>query len=237
MLDFSIFIPVYNEEAILAENTRRLAAYLDGLGRSYEIIIGANGCTDQTPAIGERLADEMPGVRFFSLAQKGPGLAFSHALTMFQGAWLITLDMDLAVDLKFIPEALRLLEDGHDVVVGSKRQGRQERSTARILGSGMFIAAARLLLGLPFEDYSLGAKAFSRRVCRRFASAPDAHTSYTTNLIFCARRAGLPMAELPVRCFDNRASRFNLGHEAAYRLAWVLKLFVLGRVLKRFPPN
>ena len=177
-------------------------------------------------------------MRFFSLAQKGPGRAFSHALTVFQGRSLITLDMDLSVDLQsFVPEALRLLEDGRDVVVGSKRQGRQERSAARILGSGMFIAAAKLLLGLPFEDYSLGAKAFSRRVCRQFAAAPDTHTSYTTNLIFCARRAGLPMAELPVRCSDDRSSRFNLGHEAAYRLGWVLKLFVLGRVLGKFPPG
>ncbi len=31
MLDYSVFIPVYNEAAILADNARRLMNYLDGL--------------------------------------------------------------------------------------------------------------------------------------------------------------------------------------------------------------
>ncbi len=234
MPDYSVFIPVYNEQAILADNARKLMAYLDGLGQSYELIIASNGSDDQTVAIGSALAAELPALCFFHLPLKGPGRAFAHALTIYKGRALITLDMDLAVDLEFVPSALELLAT-HEVVVGSKRQGRQERSLWRILGSGMFIAAARVLMNLPFEDYSLGAKAFSRPMLKRFGAAVDSHTAYITNLLFCARRAGLPMVELPVRCTDNRASRFNLGHEAAYRLAWALRLFWQGRVLRRFP--
>ncbi|MBU4563112.1 MAG: glycosyltransferase family 2 protein [Desulfarculus sp.] len=234
MPQFSIFIPVYNEQAILVGNTHRLITFLDGLGLSYEIIIGSNGSTDRTEELGWELAADVPQVRFFHLPMKGPGYAFARALSLFKGRSLITLDMDMAVELEFVPQALELLTR-YQVVVGSKRQGRQERSATRILGSGMFITAARVLLGLPFEDYSLGAKAFSREVLTRYADAVDTHTSYTTNLMFCARRARLPMVEVAVLCSDRRASRFNLGHEAAYRLAWVMKLFVLGRLLKRFP--
>ncbi|MBU1274095.1 MAG: glycosyltransferase family 2 protein [Proteobacteria bacterium] len=234
MPEYSIFIPVYNEQAVITGNTRRLCAYLDHLGISYEVIIGSNGSNDRTQELGAALAADLPRVIFFHLPVKGPGYAFAHALRLFKGRSLITLDMDLAVELEFVPQALELLRR-YQVVVGSKRQGRQERSATRILGSGMFIAAARLLLGLPFEDYSLGAKAFSREVLKRFAGAVDTHTSYTTNLMFCARRARLPMVELAVLCSDRRASRFNLGHEAAYRLAWVVRLFVQGRLLKRFP--
>ena len=234
MLDYSIFIPVYNEEAILEDNTRRLLAYLRGLGRPFELIIGSNGSTDQTLTIGPALAAELPELVFFHLPDKGPGHAFAHALTIFRGRVLITLDMDLAVDLEFVAQALELLQE-NQVVVGSKRQGRQERSVTRILGSGLFITAARVLLNLPFDDYSLGAKAFARPVLERFAGAVDSQTSYVTNLMFCARRAGLPMAALAVSCSDNRTSRFNLGHEAAYRLGWALRLFVRGRLLRRFP--
>jgi glycosyltransferase involved in cell wall biosynthesis len=234
MPDYSVFIPVYNEQEILADHARRLTAYLDGLGRSYELIIGSNGSNDATAEIGRALAAELPALTFFHLPGKGPGHAFARALGLFRGQALITLDMDLAVELEFVPQALELLAT-HEVVVGSKRQGRQERSLTRVLGSGMFIAAARVLLNLPFEDYSLGAKAFSRGVLERFAGAVDGHTAYITNLLFCARRAGASMVELPVMCSDRRASRFNLGHEAAYRLAWALRLFVQGRVLGRFP--
>ena len=234
MPQFSIFIPVYNEQAILVGNTHRLCTFLDGLGLSYEVIIGSNGSTDRTEELGWELSADLPQVRFFHLPLKGPGYAFAHALKIFRGRYLITLDMDMAVELEFVPQALELLTR-YQVVVGSKRQGRQERSATRILGSGMFISAARILLSLPFEDYSLGAKAFSRGVLKRFADAVDHHTSYTTNLMFCARRAHMPMVEVAVLCSDRRSSRFNLGHEAAYRLAWVMKLFLLGRLLKRFP--
>ncbi|MCF8034799.1 MAG: glycosyltransferase family 2 protein [Desulfarculaceae bacterium] len=234
MPDYSVFIPVYNEAAILESNARGLVDFLRGLGQSFELIIGSNGSSDETVTIGTALAAEVPELVFFHGAARGPGLAFAHALSIYKGKALITLDMDLSVDLRFVPQALELLA-GHQVVVGSKRQGRQERSAARILGSGLFISAARVLLGLPFEDYSLGAKAFARPVLTRFAGAVDSHTSYVTNLMFCARRAGLAMAELSVRCSDQRASRFNLGHEAAYRLGWVLRLFWRGRILRRFP--
>ncbi|MCF8066068.1 MAG: glycosyltransferase family 2 protein, partial [Desulfarculaceae bacterium] len=169
---FSIFIPVYNEQAILVGNTHRLCTFLDGLGLSYEIIIGSNGSSDRTEELGWELAADVPQVRFFHLPMKGPGYAFAHALSLFKGRYLITLDMDMAVELEFVPQALELLER-YQVVVGSKRQGRQERSATRILGSGLFITAARVLLGLPFEDFSLGAKAFSREVLRRFANAVD----------------------------------------------------------------
>ncbi len=234
MVDYSIFIPVLNEAEILETNSHRLLDYLDGLGHRFELIIGSNGSSDATAAIGAALAARDARVRFFALAAPGPGRAFARALDLFSGRALITLDMDLAVELEFIPRACDLLKD-HEVVVGSKQQGRQERSAARIAGSGMYITCARLLLGLPYQDYSLGAKAFSRRVLERFPGAVDRHTAYVANLIFAAHAAGLPIAELPVLCTDTRASRFNLGHEALYRLAWVLRLFWQGRLLRRFP--
>lgn len=236
MVSHSIFIPVLNEAEIIEGNSRRLLAYLDGLGHEFELVIGSNGSSDATAEIGSALAAGEERVRFFALEQPGPGRAFARALGMFKGRTLITLDMDMSVDLEFIPRALELLEE-HEVVVGSKQQGRQERSAARIAGSGMYIACARLLLGLPYQDYSLGAKAFSRRVLERFPAAVDQHTAYVANLIFAAHQAGLPIAELPVSCTDTRASRFNLGHEALYRLAWMLKLFWRGRLLKRFPAS
>lgn len=236
MIPYSVFIPVLNEAAIIQANTRRLLAFLRSLGREFELIIGSNGSTDATAALGAALAQAEPEVRFFVLPRAGPGRAFARALELFQGDSLITLDMDLTVDLEFVPRALELLAE-FAVVVGSKRQGRQERSLPRIAGSGLYITCARLLLGLPYLDYSLGAKAFRGQVLRRFRGAVDQHTAYITNLVFAARQAGLPIVELPVSCSDTRSSRFNLGHEAAYRLAWLFRLFWQGRLLRRFPSN
>ena len=39
----TVFVPVFNEEALLSSNTRRLQEYLESLKIPYEIIIGSNG--------------------------------------------------------------------------------------------------------------------------------------------------------------------------------------------------
>lgn len=233
---FTVFIPVLNEEAIIEANTRLLVDRLRAQGRSFELLIGSNGSSDRTEELGRVLESEIDEVRFFALDQKGPGRAFAKAIELFRGDWLITLDMDLSTDLGFLDSSLELLRQ-YAVVVGSKHQGTQERSLGRIMGSGLYIACARLMLGMPYHDYSLGAKAFHRQVLERFRESVDTHTAYVSNMVFCAHRAGFPIYELPVTCADRRVSRFNLGHEGLYRLKWVAWLFWQTRLLGRFPPR
>jgi glycosyltransferase involved in cell wall biosynthesis len=224
MPDLTIFIPVLNEASILQPNTERLIRYLDGLALDYEIIIGSNGSSDATEAEGKALAAREKRVKFFALARPGPGAAFARAVKMLNSDALITLDMDLSVDLDFVPRALDLLPS-YAVVVGSKMQGVQERTMARIAGSGLYVFCARLFLRLPYHDYSIGAKAFRREVLFPFKHLIDGHTAYVGNLIFMAHRAGFPVVEVPVACSDKRRSRLNLAHEGFYRVGWLLRLF------------
>jgi len=234
MPDYAIFIPVLNEAAILRPNTLRLMEFLDGLGREYQVIIGSNGSSDQTVAEGRRLQADYPRVRFFHLPRPGPGAAFARALALCQAPLILTLDMDLSVDLDFIPRALALLRS-YPVVLGSKFQGRQERTLGRVLGSGLYILCARLLLGLPYRDYSLGAKAFRREAISGLEHLIDHHTAYIGNLVYGARCRGLAIREEPVACWDRRPSRFNLLHEGLYRVGWLLRLFFRYRLPGRKP--
>ncbi len=234
MPQYAIFIPVLNEEAILRPNTLRLMQFLDSLGREYQIVIGSNGSSDRTEAEGRRLQEEFPQVSFFHLPQPGPGAAFARALEIMESPLIITMDMDLSVDLEFIPRALDLLETC-PVVLGSKFRGSQERGLGRVLGSGLYILCARLLLGLPFRDYSLGAKAFRREALAGLEHLIDRHTAYIGNLVYGVHRRGLAIRELPVTCRDQRASRFNLTHEGFYRVGWLLRLFVRYRLAGKKP--
>ncbi len=234
MPDYAVFIPVLNEEAILRPNTQRLISFLERLGREYQIIIGSNGSSDQTETEGQRLQGDYPQVTFFHLPQPGPGAAFAHALQLCTAPRIITLDMDLSVDLEFVSRALDLL-DSCQVVVGSKFQGRQERGLGRVLGSGLFILCTRLLLGLPFRDYSLGAKAFRREALAGLEHLIDRHTAYIGNLVYAAHCRGLVIREEPVACWDRRPSRFNLFHEGLYRVGWLLRLFFRYRLAGKRP--
>ena len=209
----------------MVDNTERLIAFLDGLGRDYEIIIGSNGSTDSTTALGVDLSRRFRPVTFFHLPQRGVGLAFREFVHRARHPLLISLDMDLTVDLSFVPTALDLLET-HDIVVGSKKLGNQSRSLFRRLGSELFLRAVRLLLGIAYEDYSIAAKAFRVATLRRFIDRIDVGSSYVLEICFLTNRTGGRVIQVPVSCEDWRASKFNLLHEAFYKYRHLVELWL-----------
>jgi glycosyltransferase involved in cell wall biosynthesis len=225
---FTIGIPVYNEEAILVPNTERLIAFLDGLGREYEIIIGSNGSTDSTTTLGMDLSRRFHHVSFFHVAERGVGYAFREFVRRAQHPFLVSVDMDLSVELDFIPRAVGLLEE-HAIVVGSKKMGNQKRSAFRKFGSDTFLQAVRLLLGLTYDDYSIAAKAFRVDVLRRYVDVIDSGSSYVLEICYFTKRAGGTIVQVPVSCEDWRASKFNLLHEAVYKYAHLIRLWVRAR--------
>jgi len=231
---FTVGIPVYNEEAILVPNTERLIAFLDDLGREYEILIGSNGSTDSTTAIGFDLSRRFPRVSFFHMPQRGVGLAFREFVELAQYPFLVSVDMDLSVDLEFIRAALDLLES-HEIVVGSKKLGNQERSLFRKTGSDLFLRAVRLLLGMVYEDYSIAAKAYRVETLKRFAHRIDAGSSYVLEICYLTERSGGRVVQVPVSCEDWRRSKFNLLHEAWYKYNNLLRLWLRTRRSGRQP--
>src|SRR5690348_4627467 len=222
---FTVAIPVYNEEAILVSNTERLLAFLDGLGRDYEVIIGSNGSTDSTTAIGVDLSRRFARVSFFHLPERGVGLAFREFVERARHPLLVSADMDLSVDLSFIPEALDLLAT-NDIVVGSKKLGHQKRSWLRKLGSDTFLRIARLLLGMTYEDYSIAAKAYRVDTLRRFKDRINEGSSYVLEICFLTQRSGGRVIQIPVSCEDWRTSKFNLMNEAVYKYGHLLRLWL-----------
>jgi glycosyltransferase involved in cell wall biosynthesis len=229
-IPFSVFIPVYNEEDILVANTEALISHLDRYGVGYEIIIGSNGSNDSTPELGQTLSGRHSHIRFFHLKDKGVGDAFRKGIEMARYDAVVSLDMDLSINLSFIGEALEFLEAHHDMVIGSKKAGDERRSVFRRLGSDLFILTARALLGLPFEDYSIGAKAYKRSLVLDYTNRIDTGTSYVLTMVYLAFRDKRKVIEIPVRCEDYRESRFNIIHEGLYRFYHLFRLWYVERI-------
>lgn len=224
----SIIIPVYNEEEIILANTRQLIEFLDHLDIDYEIIICSNGSTDSTNEKGAALEAEFPGkVRFYSIPERGVGLAFEKAVEESRFNHLISIDMDLTTDLSFIPETLKLLNE-NDIVIGSKKVGDQNRSLPRLFISSAFILLVKKLLDLEYSDYSIGSKAYKKDVISRWSHKIDHGSSYVIELIYHAVKEGYTVNEIPVFCDDTRKSKFNLSKEIVYRFKNLLKLWLSG---------
>lgn len=230
-----MFIPLYNEEAILEWTVSTLISFMNALCLPYELILGSNGSIDGTVSIGNRLERHYQQVIFFHLSRRGPGLAFAEALRRTSFGYLLCLDADLSTDLDFIPRAVKALEE-YDAVVGSKQTGSQTRPLTRVIASEVFIACTNILLGMPYRDYSIGAKAYRTEAILPFIDKVDRHTFYTQELLYRLMMSNRKITELPVRCIDLRKSRFNLFHEGFYRYGKLCDLWLrhIGKKMDSF---
>ena len=232
--DFSILLPLYNEEECLVPNVYRVIRFLADHSLKGEILLGSNGSTDATPLIGGFLAEAWPEVvRPFHIDRRGAvGEVFEIAVNIARSPLLLLVDADLSVDLAFIPTALKLLNT-HSVVIGSKRSGSQQRSMIRTLASGTFIACARLLLGLPYDDYSMGGKGYRIEAVKPFVSGLSRDTNYMLEIIYRCRAAGFSVVQTPVDCEDRRSSRFNLFKEGIRRFSHLFCFALRARFSKK----
>jgi glycosyltransferase involved in cell wall biosynthesis len=223
----TVFVPVYNEEALVAPHTRRLQEYLESMSLPYEIIIGSNGSTDGTVRIAQGLCRQYAQIRLFHLPQKGVGRAFKEGVRISRYDRIVTMDMDLSIHLGFVGEACRLL-DQYDMVIGSKITGSQQRAWIRRLASISFIRLAGILLRIHFNDYSIAAKGYRKALVEGYLPYMDDQTFYVVQLVYWARRDGKRLREIPVACMDLRESRFNLIHEGLYKFGNLFWLWLFG---------
>lgn len=227
MKGVSVLIPVYNEVKILEKNSLYLLKLLEKLNYPFEIIIGSNGSNDGTNDIGAQLAKKYRQIKFHSFPERGVvGEVFKEAVRTAQYENILSLDIDLTIDLSFINEAINLL-DIVDMVVGSKKSGKESRMWMRRLGSNLYIWVVKNLMGLEFSDYSIGAKAYRRSTILSYLNKIDAKTGYVLTLTYYLNKHGRRLKQIPVDCDDFRASKFRLIEEGVYRFIHVLRLWLV----------
>jgi glycosyltransferase involved in cell wall biosynthesis len=228
----TIFVPLLNEGEIITENTERLLKFMDKRQIQCELILGSNGSTDSTPDIIQDLASRYTNVKAFHIDRKGPGIVFCRAVQMASYEFIVSQDADLAVELEFIPLAISLL-DNCEIVIGCKRMSVQDRAFFRKLGSNFFIFAAAVLLDVGAADFSIGAKAYRKSFVMSHLNRLDAGTAYVLELVYWGVTQGQRVIEVPVRCSDNRRSRFRLSKEAYHKFSHLFRFAWQERALKR----
>lgn len=113
----SIIIPVYNEEESVTQLHQEIMAVMDKLSYFYEIIFVDDGSSDRTLMELEKLSP----IKVISFTRNfGKSQALQAGFNEASGDYIITLDGDLQDDPKEIPNFIKLLEDGPDLVCGWK---------------------------------------------------------------------------------------------------------------------
>ena len=171
----SVAVPVHNEETVVPELVRRVAAVLDGLpGGPHELVIVDDGSTDRTPQLLRQAVGQDPRLTAVLLSRNfGHQAALSAALDHLTGDVAVVMDGDLQDSPEAIPEFLALHRQGYDVVY-ARRVLRKEPWYLRLA----YFAFYRVLSRLSETEIPIDAGDFglmSRRVVDELRRMPERH--------------------------------------------------------------
>jgi dolichol-phosphate mannosyltransferase len=176
----SVVAPCFNEEGVLAEFVRRVAAVLDGVGGTAEIVLVDDGSRDGTwKAMADAAAQDKRIVAVRLMRNHGHQLALTAGLTLCRGERVLIIDADLQDPPELLPEMMKLMDDfdgkgGADVVYGQRRAREGESLFKRATAAAFYRLIGRMTdVEIPLDagDFRL----MSRRVLDILLAMPERH--------------------------------------------------------------
>jgi dolichol-phosphate mannosyltransferase len=172
LIEFSIVVPVYNEEGNVPELYRRLTEVMTGLGKPYELLFVNDGSRDRSLELLREMYTYDPRVRVICLTRNfGHQQAVSAGLDQARGRAVIVMDGDLQDPPEVIPQFIEKWREGFRVVY-AVREKRKEHVLKRIAYRSFYLilrTISRVDIPLEAGDFCL----MDRRVVDVLTSLPE----------------------------------------------------------------
>jgi undecaprenyl-phosphate 4-deoxy-4-formamido-L-arabinose transferase len=162
--EVSVVIPVYNEEAGLANLFARLYPAMDALGLPYEVVFVNDGSRDNSVAILAEQYRKRPDVTRVVLfnGNYGQHMAILAGFEQTRGQIVITLDADLQNPPEEIHKLIAKMREGYDYV-GSIRRKRQDSAWRTVASKAMNRVRERIT-NIHITDQGNMLRAYGRNV-------------------------------------------------------------------------
>lgn len=213
----SVCIPMYNE-ALFAEGCSGLSDTFakklkNELSCDSEIIFCDDGSTDGTADLLKKIISDM-GYENQKVVgyekNRGKGGALKEAVSHSRGDIVIFTDTDFAYGLDNMFSVVSEVKNGHPVVTGSRRLGKNgygKYSILRKLASKVYIFILSVYAGLKLSDSQCGLKAFNGDIAREaFSELETFGFSFDLEIIMRIQKKGIEIKEMPVSIVNHRGT-------------------------------
>ncbi len=224
-----ITIPAYNEERTIGRMVKEIKAVMKPVKHKFEIVVFDDGSKDNT----SKIAEEAGAVVFSNKKNMGLAETFKNEMKAcidLNADIIVHTDADGQYPSFYIPKMIRKIEEGYDLVLGSRfGKGNYSGSLMKRWGNMAFARIFSSLLKTKMTDTTTGFRAFTQEVAR----LPLINNfTYTQEQLIRAGKKGMNIGEMPIRTRKTRPSKlFKNPFDYAIK-AWINIL----RIYRDFEP-
>jgi glycosyltransferase involved in cell wall biosynthesis len=162
-MEFSVIIPVFNEESNLVVLHDRLTKVIQELAHNYEIIFVDDGSVDGSLQTLVDMNQKDDKVKIISFTRNfGQHIAITAGLEHSKGEKVIIMDSDLQDKPEEIPKLLAKLDEGYDIAYGYWKE-RTDNIFKRVT-SKIYLALLARLSNQTVNPYISSFRIMTRRV-------------------------------------------------------------------------
>ena len=233
-MKLSLVVPAYDESARISDSLRAMGSYLADQPYDAEIVVVDDGSRDGTAGVVREIASGVSvPLRVLRYARnRGKGAALKVGFAAAIGDVILFSDADLSTPIEEIAPLLARIEDGADLVIGSRHMRgsavEQRQPWYRTAMGSVFTLIVRATIA-DVSDATCGFKAYRAEVGRDLFSRLRVYDwSFDAELLYLARRAGYRLDEVPVRWADRAGTRVRLLRDSASSLVGIARILVNG---------
>ena len=216
----AVTIPAYNEGKSIGALIKKIKEVMNRGKYSYEILVVDDGSKDETAQAAKKA-----GAVVYS-HPKNYGLADSFRTEIDKclerkADIIVHIDADLQYRPEEIPKLLKEIQNGCDLVLGSRFKGKiEEMPLLKRLGNIAFSKVVSFITKLDISDAQTGFRAFKRSVAEKI-KITSSHT-YTQEQIIRAAREKFRIKEVPIYFAKRDGKSRLITNTLGYALrAWI----------------
>jgi len=173
--EYSLVVPIFNEEETLSELVRRLTLLLDALDGPAEVVLVDDGSSDRSYELMVAARETDPRFKVLRLSRNfGHQIAITAGMDVAAGNAVIVMDADLQDPPEVVLEMAARWREGFDVIYGVREERTGETRFKKATASAFY----RLLRRISNIDVPLDVGDFrlvDRRALEAFKSMREAN--------------------------------------------------------------
>lgn len=226
MVNLSVIIPAYNEEALISKTIGDYLKFFRKQKLDFEINVILNGCTDNSLEVVSEISRKNKEVRFVDIRRSiGKGGAVIEGFKVAKGSLVCYVDADGSTSPVALNELIDKIGDNSGAMASrylKESKILRKQPVTRVVASRGFNMLTRLMLGLNFKDTQCGGKVFRKEAINNIMNNLVVRGwAFDVNILYLLKKKGYSVIEVPTVWSDRKESKLKM-HKAIPNMFFAL---------------